>query len=519
MKNNNSHVVTSRQKINAKARGYSFYIDDDVWVLDKNVSVYLSTFKSNLGSELYTGFIKALAFYASNHSASHTSNIADRFRHMIQTTGSNAITEVSLINYRASLDEKSEWYLGVIRGFLRKWYRLGYVGVSNDVINLLKSWRIRGNRKGDAVKRRDPNAGPLTDIELLAFNEGVITAFEKDLISVTELALCLTMSNTGRRPIQISHLKVVDIAKGQNQKGEPSYLINIPRAKQRGKFRETFRAFAISQELWVILSAQAKYAVASVEEALGFELQDIDRQKVPLFPDIEFLSLVKSPSEFRALMVTDKAHIASARITRAIQEVVDATQIKSERTGKTLSINSRRFRYTTGTRASREGFGKLVIAELLDHSDTQNAEVYTKSLPEFVAKLDKAVGLQMAQYAQAFSGVLVDDERDATRGNDPSSRLRADSGEPIGSCGEHGFCAVNVPIPCYTCIHFQPWLDGPHEDVYSSLIDERSKLLELTGDKRVSSALDRTIAAVAQVIQGCQERQAELVEQGGIGCG
>ncbi len=519
MRQSNSHVGSSRQQNNANASGYSFYLDAEIWTLKKGVKIPVSSIYELIDPMILVGFLKTLAYYASNSSASHTNNIFTYFKGMIIETGESRINEVMLINFRSLLGKDNEYRLGTIRGFLRKWYSLGYVGVSKDVINLLKSWRIRGNRKGDAVKRRDPNVGPLTDIELLAFNEGVVTAFERNLISVTELALCLAMSNTGRRPIQISHLKVVDIVEGKNKKGEPRYLLNIPRAKQGGKFREASRIFAISQELWAILSAQARYAVRSLEEVLGFNLQDVDTQQVPLFPDLKVVSAVKSPSKYRALMKTDKAHISSAIVTKVIQEVVRATKIKSERTGKTLSINSRRFRYTTGTRASREGFGKLVIAELLDHSDTQNADVYTKSLPEFVAKLDKAVGFQMAQYAQAFTGVLVNSESEAMRGKDPSSRLRADTGKPIGNCGDHGFCAANVPISCYTCIHFQPWLDGPHEEVYVSLIEERSKLLELTGDKLVSSALDRTIVAIAQVVQSCQKRQTELMGQGGIDCG
>ncbi|MCV4600508.1 recombinase, partial [Escherichia coli] len=87
--------------------------------------------------------------------------------------------------------------------------------------------------------------------------------------------------------------------------------------------------------------------------------------------------------------------------------IVEKSDIRSERTGELLHINARRFRYTTGTRAAREGFGELVIAELLDHADTQNAGVYIKNIPEHVKKLDEAVGFQLAPYAQAFVGALV----------------------------------------------------------------------------------------------------------------
>ena len=164
--------------------------------------------------------------------------------------------------------------------------------------------------------------------------------------------------------------------------------MNVPRAKQRSSsFRINFKPFAISLELWAILSAQARNAIAQVENRLGFELQEDDRQQIPLFPDLDVLDAVQSPYEFRQLHATDKLHIPAAEITDTLQYIVEKSDIRSERTGELLHINARRFRYTTGTRAAREGFGELVIAELLDHADTQNAGVYIKNIPEHVKSL------------------------------------------------------------------------------------------------------------------------------------
>ena len=151
----------------------------------------------------------------------------------------------------------------------------------------------------------------------------------------------------------------------------------------------------------------------------------------------------------------------------------------------------------------------MVIAELLDHSDNQNAGVYIENIPEHVENLDKAVGHQMAHYAQAFAGVLVDSENAAKRGDDFNSRVKA-GGDGIGTCGSYGFCGASVPIPCYTCMHFQPWLDGPHESVYEDLISERLRLFDVTGDKQIAAVNDRSILAVADVIQRCRARKEEL---------
>lgn len=503
-------------RIPAKAKGYYFDVYDTFWVLDKNTSINLSVIHKSLSGEVLKGCLATLSFYASNLSSSHTKSVVERFQHMLRETRAEEITDTVLINYRASLTNATEWYLGTIRGFLRRWYQLGYFGISEEIITLLDGWTIKGNRKGDAVKRKDPHEGPLTDHELRAFNEGVVKAYELDQIKTSDLAISLVMSNTGRRPNQISHLRVIDVLCGTNNKGEPFYVLNVPRGKHGEGFRAKFKPFAITHELWSILSAQAKNAVTLTEKKLGFQLQEQDRQQTPLFPDYNELLQVTSPAEYRALLVSDKLHISAAEVTDIIQFASEEADVKSERTGDNLYINSRRFRYTTGTRAAREGFGELVIAELLDHQDTQNAGVYVKNIPEHVERLDAAVGFQLAPYAQAFAGVLVDSEENAERGDDPTSRIRTGIGKGIGTCGEHGFCGANVPIPCYTCIHFQPWLDGPHQEVYQDLLDERERVKNITGDIEIAAILDRNIVAVADVIVRCEKRRADLQKQGGV---
>lgn len=490
--------------------GYKFNASDDYWLLSKNIKVSVGSVCELMNSNAAEGYQKSLTYYAKNYSASHVKNINERFIHFLRTTHSDEVSESSLINYKAGLSVNTEWYLGTIRGFLRKWHDLGYSGISDDVIELLAGWTIKGNVKGDVIKRLDPTRGPLTDLELQGFNEGAVQAFERDAISLTDMAMGLVISNTGRRPIQISHLRLKDILQGKNNRGDEAYLLNMPRAKQRETdFRKQFNQFSITSELWIILTAQAEHVVRSVESAIGFELQKQDRLEIPLFPDMSEFTDSATPVSIKAALMTDLLHIKSAKVTEICKIIAESAGLYSERTGKQLNISSNRFRYTTGTRAAREGFGVMVIAELLDHSDIQNAGVYIENIPEHVASLDKAVGYQMARYAQAFSGVLVDSESEAMRGDDLNSRVKA-SGDGVGTCGSYGFCGASVPIPCYTCMHFQPWLDGPHESVYEELISERVRLLDITGDKQIAAVNDRSILAVADVIQRCASRKEEL---------
>ena len=510
---NNKHLISETNSDKKISRaGYEFHLNKDSWRLDKDTTVYLKTAIKNLIGELKNGFLKTLAFYAENYSASHTNNIADRFQNMISMSPMS-LSEINvdlLINYRSTLNKNTEWYLGTVRGFLKKWHELGYDGISDDVIELLDGWTLKGNIKGDVVKRLDPNKGPLTDIELLAFNEGAVQAYEQNKITISELAIGLISSNTGRRQVQISHLKIRDLLKGKNQKGEDIYLLNVPRAKQRGAtFRSELKQFAITKELWTILNMQVQYVIKRAGSILNINLQDHDKLEIPLFPNFSKFAPEIKIEELRQMLPLDMLHIPAAEITETVKKIVAVKNIHSERTGEQMDISSNRFRYTMGTRAAREGFGIMVIAELLDHSDTQNASVYIENIPEYAERINEKVGHFLVPYAQAFAGVLVNSEKDAERGNDINSRIRT-RGESIGTCGSYGFCGTRVPVPCYTCIHFQAWVYGPHRKVLDELIAERDRVKEITGDIAVAAINDRTILAVMEAIRLCEERKKVL---------
>lgn len=393
--------------------GYEVRLSDSVWILDKDVSVYILL---SMDEETYISYLKTMKFYAQNYSSHHVSNVNDRFKYYLKSFGVNSISTISLINFRSTLTRETEWYLGSIKGFLKKWHELGYEGVSDDVVELLNSWKIKGNIKGDVVKRLDPEKGPLSDIELIAFNEGAVQSYEQNLITLDELSMSLVSSATGRRAIQISHLKIKDILQGLNKKGEPVYILNIPRAKQRAAFfRSEFKQLQITEELWKIINAQVSAVVKFFNcKYLPDKLNSSEIAELPLFPSYkDILSINSDKSELQGLLVLDVLHIQSKAITDSVKKVVRTANVYSERTGELLKISSNRFRYTVGTRAAREGFGSLIIAELLDHTDTQNANVYVENIPEYAARINEKIGHLMAPYARAFLGVLVDSEGSA----------------------------------------------------------------------------------------------------------
>ncbi|MNL84081.1 hypothetical protein D3C87_2119300 [compost metagenome] len=57
-------------------------------------------------------------------------------------------------------------------------------------------------------------------------------------------------------------------------------------------------------------------------------------------------------------------------------------------------------------------------------------------------------------------------------------------------------------------MHFQPWLDGPHEAVLEQLISDRDSVYENTGDLKIASVNDRLILAVSDVVCRCKAAKA-----------
>jgi integrase len=472
-----------------------------------------------VGQELANSFVRVLSYYAQKYSASHTSNQCSRFQHFAREQyGAKRSTLLSisaehLINYRSTLDRQHEWYLGVLRGFLKSWVELGYAGIDADVLDLLEGWRLRGNIKGRAVQILCPLEGPLSDFEFEALHQKLIDAFDMKSIAIEDFVLAKIFMATGRRPAQLADLKIRDFIFISSETGLKEFLLNIPRRKVRGsEWRKQFKAYALSTDNGMLISSLIKENKIRFCMLLKVSEPPDYFEDLPLFPkwtQMEKQFETGGAKWLRAYINTPEAHHITIDLRKRLDDVVLGLKIPSERTGEHLRVFPTRLRRTLATRAAREGFGELVIAELLDHTDTQNARVYTENVPEHVDAINKAVAKQLAPLAQAFAGVLVDKESDAVRGDDLSSRVRCENGN-VGTCGHHGFCGALAPIACYTCRNFQPWVDGPHEEILDSLIADRDRILEMTQDKTMAAINDRTILAVTQVIQKCEVRKQEV---------
>ncbi len=481
--------------------GIEFDPRADIWKFRDAVGTVHLRFSNLIAAHhLIQSTKPVLLWYAENASSQTMKAYFSRLVHFFRVLASQygeplvEISSIEILNYRAMLTGRSMPMLGGLSPILRRWHVLGIPGVTDDAAKLLNELRIPGGQKGAAVLTMDPYEGPFSDIEFQAIQAEMNSAYAEDRLSPSDHVMTLLFMALGQRPIQYAALKVCDVGYDIADDGTVTYALRVPRAKQHNRLiRDEFTNRLLVPQIGELVVALAKEVESSFVNLLA------DPKQAPLFPAKR--SRGNEPKGF-------EYHATAAAVSQNLSATLTSLDVQSERTGGALNITAYRFRRTTGTRAAMEGHGELVIAELLDHTDTQNVGIYVEAVPQIVERIDRAMALHMAPMAQAFVGKIITNEAEAARSGDPSSRVcdpRFDpSMKPMGNCGKHGFCGFLAPIACYTCRSFHPWLDGPHEAVLDYLITERERLLA-GSDTRIASINDRTILAVAEVVRRCQE--------------
>lgn len=493
--------------------GYPFEPSDDHWRLNKDVQIALAL-PGTIDVRTEVGFRSTLLRYAEEASARHTRNMETRFKRYLRDTGASQVTVVDLINWRASLAVDEQYQLGGLKGFLLAWHDYGFEGVADEVVDLLQGWRIQGNEKGAAVASGCPESGPYTDLEMAAILDWANLAVARKDIAFEDYAYLLTLAMTARRPVQIAALRGQDLVREVGE-GAPMFRLNIPRAKQRGlAFRGAYRSLAILEDLYLVLRQQHRQSVAAVCRAVGREVAPELAGEVPIFLNQKRLEDVENIEELTDYLMggaPDQLHAKTSSLDSALQRCAKASTARSERTGEFIRLSALRFRHTRGTKLRREGFGAVIIAELLDHSDTQNVRVYTENTAQEAVVINELMGAKLAPFAQACLGKLVRSEREAIRGDDPRSRVPNGRQHAVGTCGNYGFCASGYRA-CYTCFHFQPWVDGPHEEVLVDLYAEKERTREAGCADAIVNANDQLILAVEHCVSMCKETKDRMPE-------
>ncbi|QBP73890.1 hypothetical protein E2K99_02180 [Herbaspirillum huttiense] len=538
-----SHIVRTRYGIEFDAR-------EDWWPIDGKQGIDVAAIRSLVSPGLLPGLESTLRQACAKYSWA-TLNMygygVKTFRKECFPDG--LITSWNLADfrrYRTILLEQfgHEDALRHLRSLLANWHQAKHSGVSDDLMASLKEMKLKGVEAGRAVRVMDPDEGPLTPQQAHHLIQDLNDAAEAGKLTISEFSLAYFHLCTGRRPVQSAALKCKDVIEGSGEpepgfpNGRPIYLIAVPRAKQRGHtFRESRRAIDLTEDNYQVFKAQResiKQAFAEQLERGGWQLQSQDLQdllgELPLYPiwptvveALELASQMRQRGEhgkaLQALQMDVKGmawHGAPLHQSNRLRAIYSAVQMHRAAEDR-IPVSANRLRYTKGTDLAREGLPANLIAWLLDHSTSRSAEIYVDNLPEHAAEISRAVStsLTLQRFASAFRGTLVDSEADAVAGGDPESRV-AYKGQNAATCGHLKQCGLDGGLPhaCYTCSHFQPWLDGPHAEFLAELQAERAdQVAQLGADSPVAKRRDKLIGAVERVILLCDARRAELSER------
>jgi integrase len=477
--------------------GYMIHMADDVWRIPRRgplrVAEVTNLFPPQLADSVRRLLAHTVQFKAWGTAISRIKTLKSYLR----LKDPLPISTATVINARDGLTQLEFTRL---RSLFREWYDLGYAGISRDVYQLVVDSKLPAVQKLRPVRSWDPKKGPLTEIERQDFIEALIQAYDSGNLPLSHLALGLLLCHAGRRPAQIVALCIKDLLPHNGE----HYFLRVPRAKQQGMpIGSEYKEFALSREVWIVLRAQCDDVIRRVSDRLPFAVPPDLLNELPMWPRYEWLQGIGSLAQLLSEIAAHSPEHNEDSIRSKVKRIERSLNLMSARIGGPMPLYPYRFRYTLGVAAARAGCSEFEIAELLDHLTVDNMDAYTTSVPEHAQMLQAALSADMKVYADAFLGRVVEQESDAVRGDDPRSRVTM-KGSGMGTCGSYGYCGADAPIPCYTCRQFQPWVDGPHMEVLEMLLARRKTYHENTSDENTTSALDRTIVAVNEVIGLCQ---------------
>tara|TARA_R110002033_G_scaffold145855_1_gene183424 strand:+ start:47 stop:1429 length:1383 start_codon:yes stop_codon:yes gene_type:complete len=421
-----------------------------------------------------------------------------------------------------------------IRNFFIFWKAQDPLAISNEALELLIKLRIPRNKNRNVLSD-DPEKSWLSDEEYEAVLASVWRNYEEGQFSASRTLLALLSMQYARRPVQLANLKIKDfrIAAKGDISGLTGPLVSFPGAKDLNAetgFRDSrFEHHPLPSHLWSLFEIHRKEIRAMIELHLGSLISDSDFKNLPVFTDKNRIKAAISvlTDHYKLVPCRNLDHqLFHLRPTKVSQTLawrpggrIDIEPPLSHRTNRPILVNATRLRHTRARQLARKGVPLHTLSHWLGHTQWKSLQAYYNDPAEDARKLDQALAPALAPLAMAFAGNLIDNEQQASRLNDPTSRLEfAKSGElkNVGSCGNHSYCATtSIPIPCYRCKHFEPLVSAPHQEVLEALKtrqEEENQSLCIGGARNLLVPIDLSadILAVQNCIRRCEARKIEL---------
>lgn len=359
-----------------------------------------------------------------------------------------------------------------LRAFYEWGIARGYSDFQRDLLARLKSIKAPGNAKGHNVRFRHPIKGPFSSDELFQIRKALQTRKGTD----QDRAIVMLHLELGMNPYASIQLTNADFKRYETEQ-LITYQIDVPRVKKRTIHRETKRR--------------------PISDTLGQLLEQLQRG-CPEDPLLHWLA----PSR------PDQALICVMRRFAKVSSII------SSHTGLLLHMTPRRFRMSLATSMAAQGASKFHIAEILDHTDLQNADVYTQTVSSIADQVAQAIDPMLQSLVHRFLGKIADASEILT---DPvTSRQQIPALTPhlslpmlnaggIGSCGKkEGLCRLLPPLSCYLCPCFVASRQGPHQEMLDSLLTFLQQG-EGMGDDRIKQQLDDVCIAITEVLAQMEE--------------
>ena len=358
---------------------------------------------------------------------------------------------------------------------LRTFYEWGvarqHLDFDRQTLLILQSMIAVGNSKGHHVRFRHETKGPLSPDEKLLISRSLAAGKGTDrdrIIVMLHLELGVNLNSTVR-------LKNKDFRRFQVGNAV-EYQLDVPRVKKRTARRETKRR-PISKRLGELIE---KLQQGKAEAPLLHWLTDHNPEDV---------------------------------IRQSMERFANEADLVSPRTRKRLRLSPRRFRVTLATQMAEEGASKFQIAEVLDHSDLQNVNVYIETASTITDYVEKATDHALKPLVSRFLGKIVDSVEAQAFEGVPNRIIPAevphlplpllDAGG-VGLCGrdvrKDGLCRLFPPLSCYLCPSFAALRSGPHRELLES-IENFIREWEGRVDQRILAQLDDVRIAISQVIE------------------
>ena len=467
---------------------------DDVWPVSSGSNLHLSRYREECTPLFLQSLKLALVTLNRTHQPSSirtylTSGLNPLLERMGKPVGE--IGQADLETHWIAIPSDRKWWFKSLKILCPSLALHGIPdhSITSEALDWLKTIHPGGNDMGLAARTWDPIKGPLTPDEVHAFLSALHAGFARAEVSAEDYLLILLLACFGARNANLADLKVCDLKVTQKD-GVTGYEVNIPRVKHRGwRFRASFYTRNLVPEIGAALEG---YLACQMEQHANLGLGD----QLPMFPDPGNTDLSRT------------YHWNSDQINDHAVRTAKQLAVFTDRTGKDLHINPRRWRYTQATMARARGLDPSAIAILLDHGDTQTQAIYAAISPEVLADYTRRLAGFREPWAAAFLGRIAEPGEEV----EPQkvvfrARFAKDSPEPtVGGCGASRRCAGRRPFACYPCPVFIASMEGDHEGALADVLEERVRFDQDAGDGLRFLTADSVASAIRKVILLVQEK-------------